>query len=115
MSYKIFHNPRCGKSRTALKAIQETGESVEVVEYLKERPDFNEISDILMRLNLGPKDIIRTKEQEFKPYKGLELTDEEWIQTLVEHPKLIERPIIVKGAKAVIARTPEAIEEILAN
>lgn len=115
MSYKIFHNPRCGKSRTALKALQETGEAIEVVEYLKATPSFDEIKDVLMRLNLSATAIIRTKEVEFKPYKGLELTEEEWIQTLVEHPKLIERPIVIKGAKAVIARTPEAIEEILAN
>ncbi len=115
MSYKIFHNPRCGKSRTALKALQETGESIEVVEYLKETPSFNEIKDVLMRLDMKPMDIIRRKEAEFKPYKKLELTDDEWIKTLTEFPKLIERPIIIKGAKAVIARTPEAIEEILSN
>ncbi len=113
MSYKIYHNPRCRKSREALVAIQETGAKIQIVEYLKDAPSIEELKDLLMRLNLKPQDIIRKKEAEFKPLKSLNLSDDEWIQVLHETPKLIERPIVVKGAKASVVRTPEAIEEIL--
>jgi arsenate reductase len=113
MSYKIYHNPRCRKSREALVAIQETGVEVQIVEYLKKAPSVEELKDLLMRLNLKPQEIIRKKEAEFKPLKSLSLSDDEWIQILHETPKLIERPIVVKGTKASVVRTPEAIEEIL--
>ena len=113
MSYKIYHNPRCRKSREALAAIQESGAEVQIIEYLKEIPSVEELKDLFMRLNLRPHDIIRKKEAEFKPLKTLNLSDDEWIQILHETPKLIERPIVVKGSKASVVRTPEAIEEML--
>lgn len=113
MNYTIYHNPRCGKSRNALRELQEKGVKYDVVEYLKDTPSFEELKDLLMKLNIKPVDLIRKKEEEFKPYKTMEFTDDEWIQIMVEHPKLIERPIIVKGNTAKIARTPESISEIL--
>jgi len=113
MAYKIYHNPRCRKSREALAALEQTGDKIEVVEYLKNPPTVEELADLLVRLNLKPQDIIRKKEAEFKPLKSLELTELEWIKILHETPKLIERPIIVKGARASIARTPEAIEQMI--
>lgn len=113
MKYTIYHNPRCGKSRNALKELQEMKSDFEVVEYLKDVPSHEQLKDLLMKLDIKPIDLIRKKEEEFKPYKTMEFTDDEWIQIMVEHPKLIERPIIVKGNTAKIARTPESISEIL--
>jgi len=113
MAYKIYHNPRCRKSREALAALHETGDEIEVIEYLKTPPSVEQLKDLLIRLNLRPQDIIRKKESEFKPLKSLELTDDEWIKILEETPKLIERPIIVKGPRASVARTPEAIQRII--
>ena len=113
MNYTIYHNPRCGKSRNALNELKKRNKDFEVVEYLKDTPSFDKLKNLLMKLDLKPLDLIRKKEDEFKPYKNMDFTDDEWIQIMVEHPKLIERPIIVKGNTAKIARTPESISEIL--
>jgi arsenate reductase len=110
----IYHNPRCRKSRETLALINDANKEVEIVEYLKEPPTVAELKKILAKLNKSPEEIIRKGETIFKEkFKGLNLTEEEWMEVMVENPKLIERPIVVKGNKAVIGRPPENVQELL--
>ncbi len=113
MKTVIYHNNRCGKSRCALQVLEETGVPFEVVEYLKTPLTAAEIRDLLKKLGKKPLEIIRTKEAVFKEnYQGKVLTDEAWIAALAEHPILIERPIIVRGDRAWIARDEAGLEAI---
>lgn len=110
----IFHNNRCGKSRGAVCILEETGKPFKTVEYLKDAPSVEDLKDILKKLKLKPHDIIRTNEAVYiEQYKGKILTDEEWLMAMHEHPILIERPIVINGNKAVVARPPERVLEIL--
>lgn len=111
---KIYHNPRCRKSRETLQLIEGKGADVEIVEYLNTPPTEAELKEILGKLNMKASEIVRKGEAIFKEnFKGKELSEEEWVKALVENPKLIERPIVVKGDKAVIGRPPENVEELL--
>lgn len=113
MSLKILHNPRCSKSRETLGLINDSGNDVEIIEYLKNIPSAEDIKLILAKLNMSAKEIIRTTEAVYKEkYKGLNLNEEEWIDAMVENPKLIQRPIVIKGNKAVIGRPPENVKEL---
>jgi len=115
MAYKIYHNTRCKKSRAGLQYLQEKGIEPEIIEYLKDQP-FTEksLKELLKKLNLKPQDMIRTQEKEYKQhFKGKDLTDDEWIKILVEHPKLIQRPVIVKDNKAALGDPVENIDPIL--
>lgn len=110
----IYHNPRCGKSRQTLNIIKEAGAEVAVVEYLKDIPTADELKTLLGKLNLQAEDILRKGEAVFKEqFKGQAHTNDEWIDIMLAHPKLIERPIVVKGDKAVIGRPPENVEALL--
>lgn len=110
---KIYHNPRCSKSRETLALIQEAGAEVEIVEYLKKVPTTTELKDILIKLNLSAEDILRKGEQIYKnKFKGMSFSEEEWIQIMTEYPKLIERPIVVRNNKAIIGRPPERVKEL---
>ena len=110
----IYHNPQCTKSRNALKQIEGKGIPFQVIEYLKEIPSKNELKEVLSKLNLKPLDIVRTGEQIFKDnFKGKTFTDAEWIDVLVENPKLIQRPIVFDDKKAVIGREPGSVEKLL--
>ena len=110
---KIYHNPRCSKSRQTLALIKEAGIEPEIVEYLKDVPTAAEIKDLLMKLNLKATDILRKGEAIYKEkFKGKEFTEDEWIQIMTEYPKLIERPIVVKGNKAVLGRPPENVKQL---
>lgn len=111
--YTIYHNPRCSKSREALEILEEEGLKIEVVKYLENTPTEAELEKILVKLNLSPQDIIRKNESLYKQqFKNLTLNDHEWIKIMVQHPKLIERPIIIKGNKAIIGRPPTIIKEL---
>lgn len=111
---KIYHNPRCRKSRAGLKYIQDKGLDVEIVEYLKTPVSVAELKDLLVKLNKKPQEMIRTQEEVYKKqFKGKSFTDHEWIKIMAEHPKLIQRPIVVKGYKAVWGDPPENIDELL--
>ena len=111
---KIFHNRRCGKSRNTLKLLEENGESVEIIEYLKNHPSKDEITEIVNMLGIAPLQLIRKGESVFKEqYKGKILSDEEWIDAMIENPILIERPIVLKNGKAAIGRPPEQVLDIL--
>jgi len=108
---KIYHNPRCTKSRETLQLMKDNGIDPEVVEYLKEVPTTAELKEILMKLNLKAEDIVRKGEAIYKEQlKGKKFGEEEWIQIMIENPKLIERPIVIRGNKAVIGRPPSNIE-----
>ncbi len=111
---KIYHNPRCSKSRQTLNLIKEAGKDVEIVEYLKNPPTADELREVLRKLNLPVEYLIRKNEEIYKTqFKGKELSEEEWIQALVEHPKMLERPIVVEGDKAVLGRPPENVLKLL--
>lgn len=111
---KIYHNPRCRKSREALAILEDNGAEFEIVEYLKDVPTAAELKDILKKLGMPAEQLLRKGEPEFKElYKGKTLTEDEWIEAMVAHPKLIERPIVVKGNKAVVGRPPETVKELL--
>ncbi len=110
----IYHNPRCSKSRQTLSIIEETGQMVQVVEYLKTVPTKEELAEIIEKLGIKPTDLLRKGEKDFKEnFKGKSLTDEEWLEAMVQYPKLIERPIVVKGDKAVLGRPPENVNTLL--
>jgi arsenate reductase len=110
----IYHNNRCGKSRSALCILEESGKQFKTVEYLKDIPSIEELTAIIKKLKIKPHDLIRTKEAIYlDQFKGKTLSDEQWIEAMHLHPILIERPIIINGNKAVIARPPEKVNEIL--
>jgi len=112
---KIWHNPKCSKSRDSFKLLEEKGIEVEVVKYLEAVPSKEELVDVLKMLNMSARELMRTKES---IYKELNLQDEDseevLIEAMVTNPKLIERPIIIKGNKAVIGRPIEKVIELLA-
>ena len=111
---KIYHNPRCSKSRQTLALIEEAGIQPEVIKYLDNIPSKEELLDLLMKLNLKPVDILRKGEKAYKEIiKGKTFGKEELIQIMIENPKLIERPIVVKGNKAVLGRPPENVLKLL--
>ncbi|MDH5609027.1 MAG: arsenate reductase (glutaredoxin) [Cyclobacteriaceae bacterium] len=111
---QIYHNPRCGKSRDTLKILHERGEDVTIVEYLKESPDAARIKELIRMLAISAHELVRKNETVYKElYKGKTLTEDEWVQAMVEHPILIERPIVVKGKRATLGRPPERVITIL--
>src|SRR5690554_7825254 len=110
----LYHNPRCSKSRETLRLLEEAGETVEIVRYLDNPSSKKELKQIISLLGIKPIDLVRTKENEWaENYKGKTLTDDEVIDAMVKFPKLIERPIAVKGLKAAIGRPPEDVLKIL--
>jgi arsenate reductase len=110
----IYHNPRCSKSRQALQLLQEKGVEPEIILYLNEVPTRDEFKTVLMKLNLKPQDILRKGEPIFKEkFKNSDFTEDEWITVMLENPKLIERPIVIKDHKAVVARPPELALELI--
>lgn len=106
---KIYHNPRCSKSRQTLQLIQEAGQSVEIVEYLKTPLSESDIKQLLTLLAINPIEMMRTKEAEFKEQNLKTADDDTLIQAMVNTPKLIERPIVTSEKKAVIGRPPENV------
>lgn len=111
---KIYHNPRCSKSRQTLQLIKDAGADVEIIEYLKAIPTKEELTLVLMQLNLKPIDIIRKGEAVYKEkFKNSNFNDDEWIKIMIEYPKLIERPIVIKGNKAILGRPPENVLELI--
>ena len=115
MTVTIYHNPRCSKSRATLELLEQRGEEIDIVEYLNTPFSAVELKALLEKLDLNPRDIMRPSEGIFKGL-GLHdphLTDETLINFMVENPILIERPIVVKGAKAAVGRPPENVLKIL--
>ena len=111
---KIYHNPRCSKSRQGLTILEDSKLSFETIKYLDTPISKEELTDIIKLLKLSPIDLVRKNEAIWKEnYKGKALTDAEIIIAMVENPKLIERPIVINNGKAVIGRPPELIKTIL--
>lgn len=115
MSYKIYHNTRCRKSRAGLKYLEDKGINPEIIEYLKDQAfTFESLKDVIKKLGVKPQEIVRTQEAEYKQnYKAKDFSDDKWIEILVENPKLIRRPIIVKANKAVLGDIVEHIDALL--
>jgi arsenate reductase len=114
-AYKIFHNSRCSKSRQALRILQDNNCDIEVINYLEIDLDVSLIKDVLNKLSLKPRDILRTSEQDYKDnnLKEDDLPDNDLIEYMIKYPKLIERPIVIKGHKAVLGRPPENILDLI--
>lgn len=112
---KLYHNPRCSKSRKALQLIEYEGIKPDIVEYLKHPPSYQELDQLLDLLGLEPRQLMRTGEKLYKENNldDLNLSREDLIKAMCEHPKLIERPILIHDGRAVIGRPPEKILEIL--
>lgn len=110
----IYHNPRCSKSREGLQLLELEGKPFTTVKYLNQPLTKNELTAIIKKLNITPIELVRTKEKIWtENYKEKQLTDDEVIEAMLEHPALIERPIVVNGDKAVVARPAERIKEII--
>lgn len=113
-SVSIYHNPRCQKSRTALEELEEQGWTVQVIEYLKEVPSEKELKQLCEKLGIKPFELVRQSEALYKEeYKGKEYSDAQWLKILSAHPVLIQRPVVVKGSKAVIAREDGVLKKFL--
>lgn len=111
---KIYHNPRCSKSRQGFNLLENSGKEFEVIKYLEEIPTEKELAGILKKLKIAPIDLVRKGEKVWKEnYKGRELSDKEIISAMVEYPVLIERPIVINGNKAAIGRPLENIVDII--
>lgn len=110
----IYHNPRCMKSRQTLQLMRDNNVEPKIVEYLKEMPSAEELKYILAKLDLNVTDIIRKEEAVYKEkFKGKTFNDDEWLTIIDENPKLLQRPIVVKGRKAIIGRPPENVIDLL--
>ena len=112
----LYHNSRCSKSRGALELLQERGLDVQVVFYLETPPDAAQLRELLAKLGIGARGLLRSTEDEYQALNLADpsLSDEQLIAAMVQHPKLIERPVFVVGDRAVIARPPERVLELLA-
>lgn len=111
---KIYHNNRCSKSRCGLEILENSGKEFEVVKYLDDTLSAEALKEIIALLKIKPIDLVRKNEPIWKTnYKGKTLTDAEVVKAMAKHPKLIERPIVVNGKKAVIGRPPELILDII--
>ncbi len=111
---KIYHNPKCRKSREGLTLMENSGKEFEVIKYLETPVIESELRDVIEKLGISPIDLVRKNEAIWKSdYKGRSLSDAEIIKAMIENPKLIERPIVINGKKAVVGRPPENIQTII--
>lgn len=111
---QLLHNPRCRKSREGLAFLEDEGINFEIIKYLDNPLSTSELKNIITKLGITPLELVRKNEAIWKTnYKGKELSDSDIIKAMAEHPKLIERPIVINNAKAVIGRPKEAIKTIL--
>ena len=115
MSIKIYHNPRCSKSRQTLQLLEEKGIQPEIIEFLKKAPNKAELESVLSMLNIEPRDLMRKGEAIYKEQnlKDNSLSNEQLITAMLENPILIERPIVLANGKAAIGRPPESVLDIL--
>ncbi|WP_310737612.1 arsenate reductase (glutaredoxin) [Mitsuaria sp. WAJ17] len=107
---KIFHNPRCSKSREALALLQEAGLAPEVIEYLKTPPDLGTLKALVRQLGLPVRELLRSSEALYAELGLADADDEQLLEALLQHPQLLQRPIVVRGEQALIARPPERLK-----
>ncbi len=111
---EIYHNPRCRKSRETLQLLQEKGLEPDIILYLDKPPTKSRLKSILKMLDIKAIDLVRKTEQIYKDsYKGKTFSEKEWIDILIENPKLIQRPIVINDGKAALGRPPELVLDIL--
>jgi len=111
---KIYHNNRCSKSRCGVQALEDSGKQFEIVKYLEDVPTKSELKQIIKLLGITPIELVRKNEAIWKEnFKGKTLSDDEIIEAMIANPKLIERPIVINGNKAIIGRPTEKILEII--
>jgi arsenate reductase (glutaredoxin) len=111
---RIYYNPRCSKCRDAVALVQEQGYKTELIKYLETPPTKEALKDIVKKLGIKPLQLVRQGEAIFKQeYAAKTLSDEAWLDAMVAHPVLIERPVVIRGNRAVIARPPEKALDIL--
>jgi arsenate reductase len=117
MKVTIYHNPRCSKSRQTLQLLRDQSVDPVIVEYLKNPPDAQKISELLKALNLTAADLLRTGEAEYRDLglDGEDVTEEQRIRAMASHPRLIQRPIVVRGSRARLGRPPESVLELFAQ
>jgi arsenate reductase len=109
----IWHNPRCGKSRAALALLRERSVEPRIVEYLKTPPSPAEFRAVLRKLGMTPEQLVRKGEEGYRALAGKTLTEAQWIDAMLRDPILIERPIVIRGERAVVGRPPEKALELL--
>ena len=112
---KIWHNPRCSKSRQTLALIQEKGIEPEIILYLETPPSAKDLADVINKLGIEPRALLRKGEDAYKScgLADTSLSDKAIIEAMVSHPKLIERPVVISGSKAVLGRPPENVQALL--
>lgn len=111
---QIWHNPRCSKSRNALALLEEKGIEADIIKYLEKTPNKDELKNVLKLLGISAKELLRVDEDIYKELNLKDISDEELlVEAMVNNPKLIQRPIIIRDNKAVIARPIENLEELL--
>lgn len=111
---QVYHNNHCGKSREAIALLEQSGKEFEIIKYLDNPPTFEELGNLLNKLNYRPIDLVRQKESIWiDNFKGKDLTDSQIISALAENPILIERPIVIIGDKAIVARPPEKLNDFI--
>jgi arsenate reductase len=111
---QIYHNPRCGKSRSCLALLDQAHLKYEIIPYLTETPSFKELETLIEKLNIKPIELVRIKEKTWiENFKGKKLTDQQVIQAMINYPILIERPIVIKEGKAIIGRDPDKVASFL--
>ena len=111
---QIYHNSRCGKSRECLAFLEDSGQEIEVIKYLDDVPTFDELKSIIEKLNIKPIELVRQKEKIWiENFKNKTMSDDDILKVMISNPILIERPIVINGNKAVIARPLENVVAIL--
>ena len=115
MSITIYHNPKCSKSRQTLKLLEEQVIGIDVIEYLKNPPTVKKLKEVLSLLKIPPRELMRKKETEYKELmlSNSNLSDKDLIESMVKHPILIERPIVLANGKAALGRPPENVLNII--
>ena len=113
--YTSFHNPRCSKYRQTLQILKDNKCDTEIILYLEHAIDQSVLKGVRKKISISPRELLRKGEQEFKDndLKNKNLSDQEIIEFMVKHPKLIERPIVIKGNKAILGRPPENVLELI--
>ncbi|MCK5846572.1 MAG: arsenate reductase (glutaredoxin) [Bacteroidales bacterium] len=110
--YKIYHNPRCKKSRAGLKYMEDKNVELDIIQYLKTPLSVEELSDIFVKLNNKPSEMIRKQEAIYKSdFKGKSFNEDEWIRIIAQHPKLLNRPIVIGKHKAIWGDPADNLDE----